>query len=208
MMKFIKIYILPYVLYVAYRIYMLTVRYIEPPLPKTIKNSKKYIVAHFHQDELVLINTRINSNFFVMTSTSTDGEMMTRFLRLLGYYCVRGSSTRGGSKALLEMIHTLKISDYNAVIAVDGPKGPIYKVKQGALILSKQTGYPILPVGIKVSRCYHIQKSWNKVVIPRPFSKVEIKFGSAMKIPSNAKDEKIIEYTQKLEKILVNLKGL
>ena len=208
MIKFIKINIVPYMLYAFYRLYMLSVRYVEPPMPTEIKKSKKYIVAHFHQDELVLVRTRINSNFFVMTSTSTDGEMMTRFLRLLGYHCVRGSSTRGGEKALLEMIHTLKTSDYNAVIAVDGPRGPIYKVKQGVVVLAKQTGFPILPVGIKVSRYFKVQKSWNKVIIPKPFSKVEIKFGPAINVPSSVKDDKLTEHTKKLESTLRELKGI
>jgi len=208
MIKFIKTNIVPYLLYAVYRLYMLTVRYVEPPLPKEIKKSKRYIVAHFHQDELVLVRTRINSNFFVMTSTSTDGEMMTRFLRLLGYHCVRGSSTRGGEKALLEMIRTLKASNLNAVIAVDGPKGPIYKVKEGVLVLAKQTGYPILPVGIKISRYFQVQKSWNKMIIPKPFSRVEIKFGPVLDLPSDIKNDKITESANKLESILRKLKGL
>ncbi|MEI6079575.1 MAG: lysophospholipid acyltransferase family protein [bacterium] len=208
MIRLIKIKILPYVIYILYRIYMMTVRYSEPAMPKEIKKSKKYIVAHFHQDELVLVKTRINSSFFVMTSTSTDGEMMTRFLSLLGYHCVRGSSTRGGSKALVEMIHTLKTSNYNAVLAVDGPRGPIYKVKKGALILAKQTGFPILPVGVEVSRAFHINSSWNKVIVPKPFSKVTIKFGDIIKVSANSSEDKIEEAAQKLETTLSELKGL
>ena len=57
MIKFIKINIVPYILYAFYRLYMLTVRYVEPPMPNEIKKGKRYIVAHFHQDELVLVGT-------------------------------------------------------------------------------------------------------------------------------------------------------
>ncbi|MEI6092093.1 MAG: DUF374 domain-containing protein [bacterium] len=187
---------------------MLTVRYKEPALPKGIKKDKKFIVAHFHQDEMVLIKTRISSGFFIMTSSSTDGEMMTRFLVLLGYHCVRGSSTRGGSRALLEMIHTLKRSDYNAVIAVDGPKGPIYRVKDGVIMLSKQTSYPILPVGVKVSRSFCINSSWNKLIIPKPFSKVEIKFGKIIQAPELYNETSFNKKRSDLEKELRELKGL
>ena len=187
---------------------MFTVRYSEPSLPKELKNSKRFIVAHFHQDEIVLIKTRMRSGFFIMTSTSTDGEMMTRFLELLGYHCIRGSSTRGGSRALIEMIHILKRSKHNAVLAVDGPRGPIYKVKDGVLMLSKQTSFPILPVGIKVSSFFCINSSWNKLIIPKPFSRVDIKFGKIIEAPI-LDDKSSYGITRvKLEKELKTLKGL
>jgi lysophospholipid acyltransferase (LPLAT)-like uncharacterized protein len=208
MTRFIKTRLLPYALYVFYRLYMATVRYIEPELPKELRKNKRFIVAHFHQDELVLAKTRIGSKFFTMTSTSTDGEMMTRLLRLLGYQCIRGSSTRGGSSALLEMITAMKTSIYNSVLAVDGPRGPIYKVKKGVVILSKQTGYPILPVGVKLSSAFCIQNSWNKALIPKPFSKVEIKFGNVISVPSTADDKNAEQLGLELEKSLLGLKDL
>lgn len=187
---------------------MFTVRYSEPSLPKELKNRKRFIVAHFHQDEIVLIKTRMKSGFFIMTSTSIDGEMMTRFLELLGYHCTRGSSTRGGSRALIEMIHILKRSEHNAVLAVDGPRGPIYKVKDGVIMLSKQTAFPILPVGIKVSSFFCINSSWNKLIIPKPFSKVDIKFGEIIE-PPTLEDENSYSKTRiRLEKELKKLKGL
>ena len=208
MTNFIKIRLVPYVLYVFYRLYIATVRYIEPALPKELRKSKRFIVAHFHQDELVLAKTRIGSKFFTMTSTSTDGEMMTRFLRLMGYQCVRGSSTRGGSTALLEMITAINTSNYNSVLAVDGPRGPIYKVKKGVVMLSKQTGCPILPVGIRLSRAFCIQKSWNKLLIPKPFSRVEIKFGNVINVPATADDRTMDKLSLELEGTLLEFKGL
>ncbi len=208
MIRFIKINIIPLFLYVFYRIYMYTVKYKEPAMPKGIDSLDNYIVAHFHQDELALVKTRINSSFVVMTSKSTDGEMMTRFLRLLGYKCVRGSSKKAGDKALIEMIHFLKSNKFNAVVAVDGPRGPIYKVKQGVVILAKQTGLPILPVAVNINNAFCINKSWNKALIPKPFSTVNIQFGNIIRVAKDTQKNKIEELTKQLEKELHSIKNL
>ncbi len=208
-MKFIKIHILPYAIYALYRIYMSLVRFIEPEYPKKINDSSKnIIIAHFHQDELALVHQRTNSNFCTMTSTSNDGEMMTRFLGLMGYHCVRGSSTRGGATALLQMIKLCLSKKLNPVIAVDGPRGPIYKVKDGVLELAKQTGFPILPVALKYSSAFCIQKSWNKALLPKPFSKVFIKFGNPIFVPSDIDRKGMTVIKELLEKELRSLKGL
>jgi lysophospholipid acyltransferase (LPLAT)-like uncharacterized protein len=208
-MKFIKIKILPYVIYIIYKIYMTLVRFIEPEYPSSLKKKDaNFIVAHFHQDELALVHQRTNSNFCTMTSTSDDGEMMTRFLKLMGYQCVRGSSTRGGASALLQMIKLCSSKKLNPVIAVDGPRGPIYKVKTGIIELAKQTGFPILPVSIDYSSAFCIQKSWNKALIPKPFSKVTVKFGKPINVSENIDKTKIEDLKNKLEKELLSLKGL
>jgi lysophospholipid acyltransferase (LPLAT)-like uncharacterized protein len=187
---------------------MSTVKYKEPALPKEMDGFDNYIVAHFHQDELALVKTRINSSFVVMTSKSTDGEMMTRFLRLLGYICVRGSSKKSGDKALIEMIHILRSQNLNAVVAVDGPRGPIYKVKQGVVLLAKQTGLPILPVAVEINKAFCISKSWNKALIPKPFSTVNIHFGNVIKVAKDIERNKIDEISLVLEKELRLIKNL
>ena len=208
-MKFIKINILPYVIYSIYKTYMSLVKFIEPEYPSKLKNKKaNFIVAHFHQDELALVHQRTNSNFCTMTSTSTDGEMMTRFLKLMGYQCVRGSSTRGGATALLQMIKLCSSKKLNPVIAVDGPRGPLYKVKNGVIELAKQTGFPILPVALSYSSAFCIQKSWNKARIPKPFSRVTIKFGDPIHVPNNIDRTKMEDIKDLLEKELLSLKGL
>ncbi len=188
---------------------MFLVRFVESEYPNNLKKTDmNFIVAHFHQDELVLVHRRTDSNFCTMTSTSTDGEMMTRFLHLMGYQSVRGSSTRGGAIALLQMIKICSAKKLNPVIAVDGPRGPIYKVKKGVLELAKQTGFPILPVAVSYSNAFCIEKSWNKAMIPKPFSRATIKFGHQITVPSNADKVKLESLKTELEKELLTLKGL
>lgn len=208
-MKVIKIYVLPFVIYIIYKTYMFFVRFVESEYPKNLKKAgTNFIVAHFHQDELILVHQRTNSNFCTMTSTSTDGEMMTRFLKLMGYKCVRGSSTRGGATALLQMIKTCSSKKLNPVMAVDGPRGPIYKVKKGVLELAKQTGFPILPVAVTYSNAFCIEKSWNKAMIPKPFSRATINFGRQITVPKNTDKAKLESLKTELEKELLSLKGL
>lgn len=210
MKKYIKTKILPYLIYYLYKIYFSTVRYIEPSLPKELskKKNNNFIVAHFHQDELALIPTRANSNFHVMTSQSADGKMMKKFLNLMGYSCVEGSSSRGGAKALLQLIEVLKEKNASAVMAVDGPKGPIYKVKEGIIMLSKHTGLPILPVTVEAKDPFIFTKSWNKAILPKPFSKIIIKFSEPLFVDKNASKDEIKDLALTLESRLKKIKGL
>lgn len=179
---------------------MFTVRIKFPKYDK----SKKYVFAHFHQDEIILIYTSKRSKYCTMTSTSQDGEIMTKFLELMGYACVRGSSNKNPVKALLGMIHFCINKNKSAVMAVDGPRGPIYKVKKGAISLAKKTGFPIIPVVAIANNSICLNKSWNKALIPKPFSSVEIVFGKEIIIDPNEKD--LDKYAMILENKLKELK--
>jgi len=210
MKRIMKILFLPPIIFIVYKLYMLTVRFKEPRLPEKITNRLKsgdnYIVAHFHQDEIALIQRRTNSNYCVMTSTSTDGEVMRRFLTMLGYKCVKGSTSKDGTRALLELIKLAKTKKMNPVMAVDGPRGPIYKVKKGVIILAKETQAPILPVCVQINRAFCFNKSWNKALLPKPFSTVNIKFGNVIDVPADIEKEKIELYANILEQELLSLK--
>lgn len=164
------------------------------------------IFAHFHQDELMLINTGKGKGYSTLTSTSKDGELMTRVLRLMGYNCIRGSSNKNPVSALLNIIdYSLKTKN-SAVMAVDGPRGPIYKVKNGVLMLAKKTGFPIIPLVAKPDKAFCLKKSWNQALIPKPFSKVQILFGKPIFIASDTKD--LDTYKELLESELLTLKNV
>lgn len=189
--------ILPFIIYVFYKIYFFTVRHkIEKiPIPEP------FIVAHFHQDELCLIDTRKNRSYLVMTSKSTDGQMMTKFLSLMGYKSVRGSSSKAGGTALHAMIKKVKNENLSAVIAVDGPRGPIYKVKKGIIKLAFETNLPILPISVICKNPFVFKKSWNKAILPKPFSKFKVKIGKPIYVKKESEEKRI-----ELEKSLIKLK--
>jgi lysophospholipid acyltransferase (LPLAT)-like uncharacterized protein len=125
-----------------------------------------------------------------MTSTSRDGETVDFMIRKFGGDTSRGSSTRGGVSALKGLIRLCR-SGRIASVAVDGPRGPIYQPKPGVFELSKLCHAPIVSVGVTASADFIFKKSWNKMRLPLPFSKVSIYLSEPMEAlspDSNAKD--------------------
>lgn len=137
---------------------------------------KALVLAFFHQDELVLIPYFINKNLCALVSSSKDGEIMHTALNELGLTTVRGSSSKKSVAGLLAAIKKVK-QGYNFAIAVDGPKGPIYEVKEGVIKISEKSGYPIVPIRGHVGRHYLFKKAWNQARIPMPFSTVTLHVG-------------------------------
>jgi len=201
MRNYIYFKVLPKIIYVLYRLYFATIKFNYT----SKKPSTPCIFAHFHQDELVLLNTGKNLNLCVMTSYSKDGELMTNFLKLMGYACVRGSSSKKGSSGFLAMLNFCKKHSNSAVLAVDGPRGPIYKVKKGVILLAIKTKYPIIPLVALSNKYFQIKNSWNKAIIPKPFSSVNIVFGKPIYLDENHNLE---EQALFLEKNLKELKNI
>jgi len=126
----------------------------------------------------------------VMTSQSFDGEYIARFIQRFGYGAARGSSTRGGIGAVVEMVRLMRAGCPTA-FTIDGPKGPRYVAKAGATLLAKKTGQPMLPFVI-IPKRYWQAKSWDRMQVPRPFTRARVLIGPPIVIPSDA-DEKLME---------------
>ena len=115
-------------------------------------------------------------NYLALVSKSKDGDILTRLLKKWKYFVIRGSSSKGGKDALEQIFG--EITDGNSVVITpDGPRGPAREIKNGALIISNRTGYPIIPIKIDCSNKKILKKSWDKFEIPLPFSKCEVSFG-------------------------------
>lgn len=139
----------------------------------------------------------------LMSSQSFDGEYIARFIQRLGYGVVRGSSTRGGVSALVEMIRLMK-SGLPMGFSIDGPKGPKYVAKMGACLLAKKTGNPVMPFVLE-SRKYWEIGSWDKLQIPKPFSKVKIIIAPPIYISEDANNEELENSRLELQKSLDEL---
>lgn len=125
----------------------------------------------------------------VLTSKSFDGEYIARFLTRFGFGTVRGSSSRGGVRGLVEMIRLMK-DGLPMAFTVDGPRGPRYEAKSGPVLLAKKTGNPILPF-ITESRSFWQLKSWDRLQIPKPFSRTRVFFSKPIFVPKDADDAAI-----------------
>lgn len=126
----------------------------------------------------------------VMTSQSFDGEYIARFIQRFGYGAARGSSTRGGPGALIEMMRLVR-AGCPAGFTVDGPRGPRHIAKTGAVLLAKKTGRPVLPFTVNAARCYELP-SWDRLQIPLPFGRAHVRIAPPIYVPADA-DEATLE---------------
>jgi lysophospholipid acyltransferase (LPLAT)-like uncharacterized protein len=132
-----------------------------------------------------------------LTSQSFDGEYIARFLQRFGYGAIRGSSTRGGTAALVEMIRGVR-RGLPMGFTVDGPKGPRHVAKSGAVLLAKKTGSPILPFVIEPKRFFSVN-SWDRLQIPIPFTAAQVIIAEPITVPGDASPEAIEEKLAELQ---------
>jgi lysophospholipid acyltransferase (LPLAT)-like uncharacterized protein len=124
----------------------------------------------------------------VMSSLSRDAEYTARFIKRFGYGTARGSATRGGGRALSEMAACL-LNGMDVAFTIDGPRGPAYQAKPGAVTLARHTGQAILPFHIAAHRYWELP-SWDRLQIPRPFTRAAIFVAEPLYVARHAgKDE-------------------
>lgn len=195
---------LPRFIYWFYRLWSSTwrVQIIEPlPMQEALKNKTPFILAHWHGDELALLKLSSRYSIATMTSTSKDGELMNYVLQKQGAKTSRGSSTRGGVSALKGLIRLMKEGS-NATMAVDGPKGPLHKVKPGIFELSRLSKSPIFVGGVACKNKIVFKKSWNKAILPYPFTRVVITWSEPFSAISKEQDPRDQSLAQDLESSL------
>ena len=138
-----------------------------------------------------------------MVSASRDGALLTYILELFGAEPIRGSTSRRGHQALREMVSCAR-RGCDLAITPDGPRGPRYEVQYGVIDLSKVTGLPIIPVSYSVNWKIKL-KSWDKFIIPLPFSRCDVYFGKPIYVPADSTPEERETLRQTLENSLKTL---
>jgi lysophospholipid acyltransferase (LPLAT)-like uncharacterized protein len=136
----------------------------------------------------------------VMSSNSYDGEYMGRIIRRFGYVAVKGSSSRNAVRALLGLRRALE-DGWTVAFTLDGPRGPRHKVKPGPVALGRSSGVPLTMFHAAVDRAWEIN-SWDRMIIPAPFSRVLVRFGKLIRVPADATDAGIERYTEELQSSL------
>lgn len=136
----------------------------------------------------------------LMISRNRDGEIIAGVANRTGWVTVRGSSTRGGAEALGGMIEHLSTHRLAAHI-VDGPRGPVFKVKPGAIRLAQKSNAVIVPFFIASDNAWYF-KSWDKFLLPKPFSKVVLRYGDMIKIPLTETTEEFEAQRSNLDNIM------
>ena len=156
------------------------------------------IVAAGHQPVMAFWHGRIlpatyyyrRRGIVVITSENFDGEWIAGIIERFGYGTARGSTSRGGKRALLQLVRDMAAGK-PAGFTLDGPRGPARAAQPGAVWLAKATGNPVLPFHLEASR-HWTMKSWDRTQIPKPFSTVAIAMGEPFHVPADA-DERGLE---------------
>jgi lysophospholipid acyltransferase (LPLAT)-like uncharacterized protein len=173
--------IISYLLYFLINIYLFTVRMKfenEDELVNHLKDGGSAVLCVSHQHFFVCIKAfkRYRKyNIAGIISKSSDGDVLAAVTEFNGYTTVRGSSSRGGKEAMELMIEHLSNNNSMCAHATDGPKGPLGIVKPGSIRIAQQSGAVIFPVAATGSSAWNIG-TWDKNLIPKPFSKITIKY--------------------------------
>jgi len=137
-----------------------------------------------------------------VVSDSRDGELIAQVLERVGYGTARGSSTRGGLKALIALKKHMQAGRIG-VITVDGPRGPRHKVKDGAVYLAHRAGALLIPVRSRLSSMHEFARSWDRFQLPMPFSRCRVNFGSPLEFTEEkATPEMLAREGKRLEEAL------
>jgi len=171
-----------------------------------LKNSGKPIIYIFwHRHIFFNIFRFRRTNAQPLISHSTDGEIVARIAKEFGMNPIRGSSSKGGAKAFLNMVNSIKNRNSEIMITADGPKGPSREIKDGTVLIAKKTGAAIIPVSWYASRVKIFENSWDKFILPKPFGKIIFKYGDPISIPHDIEKNEYPDYKKKLKKRLDTL---
>jgi lysophospholipid acyltransferase (LPLAT)-like uncharacterized protein len=142
------------------------------------------IFSLWHGQLLPLSYRHRGQGVVALVSEHADGEYLVRLIERLGFRTVRGSSTRGGIQGLKGLIREAR-DGHDLTITVDGPRGPARDFKPGALLAAQTTRAPVVPVGVACSAAWRL-KSWDRFMVPKPFSTVRIAYGKPTWIERDA----------------------
>lgn len=161
---------------------------------------QRFIYIFWH--ESLLAPAKIKAKARVMVSQSADGELIARVCAHLGIGVVRGSTTRGGAAGLLELLR----DGNNAHLALtpDGPRGPRRRLQPGVVFLASHSGLPIVPVGVGFTRAWRAG-SWDRFVIPRPFSTMTGVLGAPIVVPPRLDSHGLEDYRARVEASLLGV---
>jgi lysophospholipid acyltransferase (LPLAT)-like uncharacterized protein len=172
----------------------------EVPSPPDATYEKPVIYSFWHRAVFAGAWLWRKAGAAVMVSRSFDGEFIARTIEKLGFVAVRGSSSRGGAKALLGLKSQLE-QGTPVVFTIDGPRGPKYIAKPGPVLLSRASTVPMAAFYVALSDAW-VLKTWDALMIPKPFSKALVRFSAKVRVPAEADDAQMAEYHRQLQAAL------
>ena len=199
--------VLSYVGWVLISIWSRTIRirFIGKEIPDRLRaEGNNLIYAFWHGRQFLLFHNHRNTGIVIPASESRDGDIQAGVLQHFGFNVVRGSSKRKGDRALLGLVDGLR-KGKDIALAVDGPRGPIYEVKQGITYLAGKLNKPIVPVSTSAKRFWILEKIWDKYMLPVPFTQGVIVYGEPIVVRGIQEEElesKRRELTDALNRVM------
>lgn len=162
---------------------MLRIRiYYHPEI--TEDDMRKALFAFWHGRQFLLVPFFSRLNIAILADLSWAGEVQARLLKRFGYGLVRGSTKRKPVRVLLQM-KAMAEAGSSLAFAVDGPRGPIHVSKPGIVFLARKLEHPIIPLATSAKRAWYLKGTWDRYMLPVPFSRCLIAFGK----PVHPEDE-------------------
>ena len=160
------------------------------------------IVVFWHEYLMLPLYLRGRSNSAILASRHPDADWLSEAARHMGFVTVRGSTSRGGGAALLELLR--KTRKMNLGLTPDGPRGPRRRLEQGPIYLSSKLGVPLVPWGVGYDRPWRFP-TWDRFAVPRPFCRARLVVGPRMKIPTELDREGVEYFRVRVEQLLNRL---
>ena len=173
----------------------------EEYLERAREGGRSVLYAFWHEGLLVATYAFRRQGIQVLVSQHRDGELIARAIECMGYGTIRGSSTRGGTRALFRMASAGAAGD-DLGVTVDGPRGPRLQVKPGTLFIAGRSGLPIVPFAVASHKPWELS-SWDRFMVPRPFSTAAIAFGEPLEVPGDTAVERLEPYRVALQQRLL-----
>ena len=174
------------------------------PLAEARRSGKRVLFALWHGELLPLLWHQRGENVAIVISEHRDGEIIAQIAHALGYATVRGSSSKGGSRALIGLMREID-AGRDGAITPDGPRGPARVFAPGAAVAAQRTGALIAPIRAQASRAWRL-KSWDRFLIPKPFARVRVSFGPLTAVAAGSPRE-AAEHAPRLQAILDAVPG-
>jgi lysophospholipid acyltransferase (LPLAT)-like uncharacterized protein len=174
------------------------------PLDEARRTGQPILFALWHGELLPLLWHQRGRGVAVVISEHRDGEIIAQIAHSLGYRTVRGSSSRGASRALLGLTRVID-TGIDGAITPDGPRGPARVFAPGAAVAAQRTGVPIVPIRAMASRAWRL-KSWDRFLIPKPFARVTVTIGPLTRVIADS-PRAAAEQSEELQRILDAVPG-
>jgi lysophospholipid acyltransferase (LPLAT)-like uncharacterized protein len=159
---------------------------VHPELSRARHCDVPWVLSFFHGTQWPLLAWKRRKPTLVMVSHSADGAIQTGALGLLGFRVVRGSSSRGGARALAAIVRGLRRGDTDAAFAVDGPRGPYGEVKPGAALAAHRSGGVLVPMGSAIGHGRVFTRAWDRFALAWPFARVVVVLGAPIEPSGDA----------------------